>query len=149
MSLPSTTFMPSSSMVRTGAMPLMRLVFESAQCTAVTPQRFIAARSRLSLWTQCAISVPGFQSPYFSYVSQYCAQSGCSSLTHAISLLFSERCDCTGRSRSLASFPSHAKSSSEQDGVKRGVSIGRTFVNRSHASSQRRVSRLLSSAVSQ
>ena len=85
--------------------------------------------------------------PYLLYVSQYWVQSGCSSLTHAISLVFSDRWDWTYSPRSLASFPSWVISSLVQLGVKRGVIMGLTC-SKWQPSSQRSVSRTDSSVVS-
>ena len=45
MSLPRATVTPSSTKVRTGAVPLHRFILEAAQWTAHTPARAMAARS--------------------------------------------------------------------------------------------------------
>ena len=66
MSLPRTTFTPSFSMARTGAVPEQRFWLESAQWTTVTPASRMAARSRESDQTQWAIRVRLFQRPYFA-----------------------------------------------------------------------------------
>ena len=63
MSLPRATFIPSSSMARTGAVPEQTFTLESGQWTTVTPASFIAARSRSSDQTQWAMRVRSFQRP--------------------------------------------------------------------------------------
>ena len=138
----------SRSMSATGLMPLMRELLELAQWTGCTPRIRMAARSRLSLWTQWAMSVLLSKRPYLSYTSQYCRQSGNSCATKAISPVFSDRWDWTGRSRSSFSLPRKDRSSGEQEGANRGVRIGFTSVKRLHFSNQRRVSLSLSSVVS-
>lgn len=95
MSEPSVTRTPASSRCRTGQTPEMMLMFESAQWTATTPCSRMARSSSSSEWTQCAMRVWSFHRPNLSYVSQYRAQPGLSSRTHAISFVLSERCDWT------------------------------------------------------
>ena len=62
--------------------------------------------------------------------------------------MFSDRWDWTGRSRSAASLPKKAISSSVQEGVNRGVTMGLTYRKSPHSSSHRRVSVMDSSVVS-
>ena len=64
MSLPRTTWTPCSRSRRTGAVPLHRFTLDAAQWTAHTPLSAMARCSASPLWTQWAISVPAFHSPY-------------------------------------------------------------------------------------
>ena len=146
-SLPRVTHRPSLTMRRTGQIPEQMFTLESPQWTTTTPASRMAARSRSSDQTQCAMRVWSFHRPYLSYVSQYWLHSGCSSFTQAISLVLSDRWDWTYSPRSLASFPSWVISSLVQLGVKRGVRMG-LMCSKWQASSQRSVSCTDSSVVS-
>ena len=62
---PSVTRTPSFIILRTGAVPLIKLMLESGQCATHTPLSFMALRSRSSEWTQCAITVLSLNRPNF------------------------------------------------------------------------------------